>query len=67
MVKLFVFSEYPQGVVVINLLQHLVRQIEARERPVVSELGDIEVLVVGLQYAEYIAVHLQFIAVVRAK
>ena len=64
---LFILVEYPLCVIVIDLLQHLVRQVESAQRPVVSVLGDIEVLVVRLQYTEDIAVHLQLIAVVRAK
>ena len=64
---LFILVEYPLCVIVIDLLQHLVRQVESAQRPVVSELGDIEVLVVRLQYTEDIAVHLQLIAVVRAE
>ena len=64
---LFILVEYPLCVIVIDLLQHLVRQVESAQRPVVSELGDIEVLVVRLQYTEDIAVHLQLIAVIRAE
>ena len=64
---LFILVEYPLCVIVIDLLQHLVRQVESAQRPVVSELGDIEVLVVRLQYTEDIAVHLQLITVVRAE
>ena len=51
----------------VDLLQHFVRKIESGQRPMVSKLGAVEMLVVGLQNTEDSPIHLGIHAVVRAE